>query len=195
MWGRANHWHSETLLMERNAQGNQKLQQETAWLRKRQEIINREKVNSGSWMSGCLVSRCSVALESREATLAVIYVSWAVAAMQSFVSLLNIHQQSEPSTCQSFFKATFSLKLIGHMRWGRVPPNGPLEEQCDCPAYCFSWLFVPWYGGSTVTSFWSLSAPPWVCLPKLLTDRLENNNFSSLNRAYNSSMNLALFIV
>lgn len=53
--------------------------QETAWLRNRQEIINREKVNSGGGMSGRLVSRCSVAgprseresLETWEATLAV----------------------------------------------------------------------------------------------------------------------------
>lgn len=95
-------------------------------------------------MSGRLVSRYSIAwlwseweaLETWEATLAVSYVSLA-ARVCNACSLLSIHPTVKAVACQSFFRVTFSLEIIGHPGQGCVPPDGPLQALPVSPTYCF----------------------------------------------------------
>lgn len=39
--------------------------------------------------------------------------------------------------CQSFFRVTFSLEIIGHPGQGCVPPDGPLQALPLSPTFCF----------------------------------------------------------
>ncbi len=95
-------------------------------------------------MSGCLVSRYSVArlwseweaLETWEATLAVSYV-FRAAWLCSTCSLLSIRQQSKLWLVSHFFRVTFSWEIIGHAGQGCVPLASLLQALPLSPTYCF----------------------------------------------------------
>lgn len=117
-------------------------------------------------MSGCLVSRYSIAwlwseweaLETWEATLALSYVPLA-AWVCSTCPLLSVHQQPKLRFVNHFSSVTISPLIIGRPGQGeRALPRSPPPALPLSPTLTQQLTlecFVPWYGGNTVTCFFS----------------------------------------